>query len=94
MLYVAGNTVRSAAARDALARLSAGLVGETLECEVVDVLEAPERAEGARVLGTPALVRESPPPQRRVVGDLRDLDRVIDALGLTRSPSHSHGARP
>lgn len=94
MLYVAGNTVRSAAARAAVSRLADGRVREAVEWEVVDVMEAPERAEQGRVLGTPALVRESPAPRRRVVGDLRDLDRVIDALGLTRPASPSDDDAP
>lgn len=93
VLYVAGDTPRSQSARAALAWLAGGGVEEEVDAEVVDVMEAPARAEDARILLTPTLVREAPSPTRRVVGDLGDAARVVDALGLTRAtrPRTEHG---
>ncbi|HEX8361703.1 MAG TPA: circadian clock KaiB family protein [Longimicrobium sp.] len=85
VLYVAGDTPRSRSARATLQWLAEGEPGTVTE--VVDVVEAPERADAARVLLTPTLVREEPLPQRRVVGDLGAGARVAEALGLTRAPS-------
>ena len=85
VLYVAGDTPRSRSARSTLQWLQDG-VPEPMEVEVVDVVESPERADGARVLLTPTLVREEPLPQRRVVGDLGATARVAEALGLTCAP--------
>lgn len=44
--------------------------------------EHPEVAERERVLATPMLVRVSPPPVRRIAGDLSDGERVLWSLGL------------
>jgi circadian clock protein KaiB len=58
---------------------------------VVDVLQDPERAEAARILTTPTVVREAPAPARRVTGDLSDLRTVVAALGLRRPGSQEQG---
>jgi circadian clock protein KaiB len=53
------------------------------QLDIVDVLQDPQQAEDARVLATPALIREQPLPLRVLVGDLSNLDRVREALNLS-----------
>ncbi len=53
------------------------------EITVIDVLEQPDLAERAKVLATPTLVRELPPPVRRVIGDLSRAENVRLALELS-----------
>ncbi len=65
--------------------------GERLQFEVVCVAEQPERAASARLLATPALVRELPFPTRRAIGDLSNGPRVLQALGLLER-THDDGA--
>lgn len=48
--------------------------------EVIDVFEAPERALADDVLVTPTLLRVSPLPVRRIIGDLSQVERVVRAL--------------
>ena len=52
------------------------------------MLENPEAAERDRILATPTLIKELPPPLRRVIGDLSDKEKVILALEVraTESP--------
>ena len=76
-LFVAGSSPRSSRAVENLRRLGDDALGGRYEMEVVDVLENPERAEEERILATPTLVKDSPPPQRRVMGDLSDTDTVL-----------------
>ncbi|HSJ25354.1 MAG TPA: circadian clock KaiB family protein [Longimicrobiales bacterium] len=86
-LFVAGETPRSEAAVRNVERLR-GLQGDVhISLEVVDVLRDPERAETARVMATPTLIREVPTPPRRVTGDLDDLRRVMAVLGLHPLPA-------
>lgn len=90
-LYVAGDSVRSQQAIANLRRIVRdGAEGEA-EYAVVDVLQDPERAEAARILTTPTVVREAPAPARRVTGDLSDLRTVVAALGLRRPGSQEQG---
>jgi len=52
------------------------------ELSIVDVLEHPGLAEKERVMATPTLIKLSPPPVRRIIGDFSDTQRVIIGLGL------------
>jgi circadian clock protein KaiB len=49
---------------------------------VIDVLEQPQLAQDEKILATPTLVKELPPPNRRIIGDLSDTAKVLLGLGL------------
>lgn len=51
--------------------------------EVVDVYQQPAMADEQRILATPTLIRMSPLPFRRLVGNLSDTERLSAALGLS-----------
>ena len=57
-------------------------LGDDAALDVIDLRERPEIAEEERILATPLLVRVSPEPVRRLVGDLSDAERVVWTLGL------------
>lgn len=65
-------------AQDLVRRCPAG----SITLEVVDLEEEPEASLADRVVAVPALLRISPPPIRRVIGDLSTLDSVLLGLGL------------
>lgn len=81
-LFVAGRTGRSAQAITHLQRLCGELPEGKCHLTVIDVLEHPEIAEERRILATPTLIKESPAPARRVIGDLSQPSVLMDALGL------------
>ncbi|MGL4460702.1 MAG: circadian clock KaiB family protein [Planctomycetia bacterium] len=81
-LYVAGHSVRSRTAIENLERFGSETLKGDYEMVVVDVLVTPAAAEEARILATPTLVRESPPPPLRVVGDLSDAQSMMTNLEL------------
>lgn len=85
-LYVSGTSAVSAAAKQSLDRLCAEhLPAGAYAITSVDVLEALDEADAARILVTPTLVRTQPPPVLRVVGDLSGTSRLAEALGLSRN---------
>ena len=57
------------------------------ELEIIDVLEHPEKAEQDKILATPTLIKQLPPPLRRVIGDLSDSEKVLLGLELRQLPS-------
>jgi circadian clock protein KaiB len=61
--------------------------------EVIDVLEHPQAAEDDRILATPTLIKQLPPPLRRVIGDLSDKEKVLIGLDLRVTRSGEEGAR-
>src|SRR5262245_26157361 len=81
-LYVNGDSTLSRRAVVNIRRIIADHLDDACLLEVVDVTRSPDRAEAARILATPTLVRLLPKPERRVTGDLADADRVLVALEL------------
>jgi len=81
-LYITGRTVRSETAVENLhAILNEHLEGH-FQLTVVDVLDRPQLAEDERIIATPTLVKTSPSPIRRVIGDLSNSHQVIRGLDL------------
>ena len=81
-LYVTGRTGRARRAIDALDRICREELDGTYTVEVIDVLEEPEKAEEQDIQATPTVVRELPPPVRRIIGDLSDTAKVLVGLDL------------
>lgn len=81
-LYVAGRTSRSVAAMENLTRLCEEYLPGRYRIEVVDLLVHPQLAEGDQIVAIPTLVRKLPPPIRKVIGDLSNVERAIVGLQL------------
>lgn len=81
-LFVTGMTPRSTEAVAVLKEICETLLGGRYELEVVDLYRNPERAAPEQVVAAPTLVKRSPLPERRLVGNLADRDRVVSGLGL------------
>lgn len=79
-LYVSGQALNSRTAIRNLESLRQTLSDAAVE--VVDVREQPELAEQDRILATPTLVRREPPPVRKIIGDLSDIERVLAGLDI------------
>jgi circadian clock protein KaiB len=90
-LYVTGRTSRSERAIANLQRIVHRTKMPDYELSVVDVLEQPHLAEEERIIATPTLVKSSPSPVRRIIGDLSDVDEVALRLGLGESASAAGG---
>jgi circadian clock protein KaiB len=91
-LYVVGSSPRAKTAIANLQRICDDELKGQYTLEIIDVQEHPEAAESDRILATPTLVKQLPPPLRRVIGDLSDKDKVL--LGLEVRPRKSSGPDP
>jgi circadian clock protein KaiB len=81
-LYI---TPRTANSQRAISNLDALLQEDLpvrLEVEVIDVTEHPALAERDKIIATPTLVRQTPAPVRKIIGDLSDRERVLVGLDL------------
>ncbi len=81
-LYVSGSTQRSIRAITNLKAICELHLRGRYDLIVVDLYEQKERAQEDQILVAPTLVRESPLPIRRMIGDLSSTDRVLAILGL------------
>jgi circadian clock protein KaiB len=81
-LYVAGQTPKSVAAFANLKRACEEHLQGRYEIEVIDLLRNPQLAAGDQIVAIPTLVRKLPQPLRKIVGDLRDTERLLVGLQL------------
>jgi circadian clock protein KaiB len=81
-LYVSGSTQRSIRAITNLKAICELHLRGRYDLTVVDLYEQKERAQKDQILVAPTLVRESPLPIRRMIGDLSSTARVLAILGL------------
>jgi PAS domain S-box-containing protein len=81
-LYVIGRMPKSIDVIEELVKLLEDTLGGYYHLDVIDIIESPELAEKGNIVATPTLVKVAPEPQKRVVGDLSDKDKVLSALGL------------
>ena len=90
-LYIAGQTPRSVAALANLKRICDVHLGGCYVVEVIDLLEQPHLAKSDEILAIPTLVRRTPPPMRKIIGDLSNVDRVLLGLNLVKLGEAAHG---
>lgn len=81
-LYVTGASPGSSRAISYIKAFCEQFLKGRYRLEVVDVYQQPALADEERILATPTLVRVSPLPLRRIVGNLSDPDRLHARLGL------------
>ena len=84
-LYYTGGSPLSESARQELKTLQVQFPNVEFEIEEIDVVLHPSKAEEDGITATPTLIKFSPPPGTKIVGDLTNL---VKSLGLNPSPGH------
>lgn len=83
-LYITGKTPKSERAIANLKEICERDLKGLYILQIIDVLENPQLAEDEKILATPTLIKDLPPPLKRIIGDLSDSEKVL--LGLDLSP--------
>lgn len=90
-LYIAGSSHHSQRAIDKIQDICADHLEGKYELEVIDVLEQPDMAEKDKIMATPTLVRELPPPLRKIIGNLSEEEKVLIGLDLIEADKLGKG---
>jgi circadian clock protein KaiB len=86
-LFITGHTLYSWRAINNLRRICDEDLGAEYDLTIIDILEQPQVAGDQKILATPTLIKESPPPVRRIIGDLSDRKQVLMGLELPNQES-------
>jgi circadian clock protein KaiB len=81
-LFVAGDSPDSAIAIVNLKALFANHENSHVEIEIVDVQREPARAARDGIMVTPTLLKVSPSPRCRILGNLKNRDALLHVLGI------------
>jgi len=90
-LYVLGKTGKAERAVNNLREICEHQLAGAYELQIIDVLENPQLAEDEKILATPTLIKQLPPPLRRVIGDMSDRDKVLLGLEVHPDTTSSNG---
>jgi circadian clock protein KaiB len=81
-LYVAGDGPHSVQAIANLNEICREFLSERHEIEIIDLLREPERALHDEVMPTPMLVKLSPAPVLKFIGNLSQRESLLQALEI------------
>jgi circadian clock protein KaiB len=81
-LFVSGLTSRSQRAIDNLQNICERYLVGRYRIEVVDLYQSPGLARDEQIVAVPTLLKVLPRPQRRVFGDLSQVNKVLHGLDI------------
>jgi circadian clock protein KaiB len=81
-LYVTGNTARSALAVENLQGICHDYLQGRCHVDVFNIMEHPELTVEKQISASPYLIKTYPLPERKMVGDLSDTNKVLQSLDI------------
>ena len=81
-LFTTGTTPRSTRAVRNLSEICEANLKGRYHLEVIDICQEPGRATECDIIAAPTLIKDEPPPSRRMVGDLSDRSKVLSNLAI------------
>ncbi|GAA5508570.1 circadian clock KaiB family protein [Novipirellula caenicola] len=84
-LYVTGMTPRSLRAIAQMTSICTEYLQDRHDLEIIDIYQHPSLASQDQIIASPTLVKTSPPPVTRLIGELSDRTRVLSSLGIAGS---------
>ena len=82
-LFITGASPNSTRAVNNLKMICETYLKENYEMEIVDVHQQPLIAESEAIIALPLLIKKSPGPERRLIGDMSNTEKVLRGLGLS-----------
>ena len=81
-LFVAGMGPKSVQAIDNIKRICEENLPGKYQLEVIDIYQYPIFAKDGQIVAAPTLIKELPPPLRKLIGSMSDTERVLVGMDL------------
>jgi circadian clock protein KaiB len=81
-LYIAGASPNSNRAINNIRIFCEQHLKDCHNLEIIDVYQQPQIAVKDQVIALPLLIKASPPPLKRLIGDMSDMAKLIKGLDL------------
>lgn len=81
-LFITGASPNSSRAIANLKEICEKHLKGNYELEIIDVYQQPLIAQSEQVIALPMLIKMSPSPVRRLIGDMSNTEKVLRGLGL------------
>jgi len=83
-LFVTGATPNSMRAITNIKEICEEHLKGNYSLEIIDVYQQADIAKREQLVALPMLLRKQPLPEKRLIGDLSDTDKVLNALGINK----------
>ena len=90
-MYIAGNTPKSVITYNNLMGLCQQYLGSKCVINIIDLTKNPEIAAEKQITAIPTIIRKKPEPERILIGNLSNIERVIAKLDLKSHQSQVQG---
>jgi circadian clock protein KaiB len=80
-LYVTGASPNSLRAIANTKNLCEEYFNENYELEIIDVHQQPSIAKKENIIALPLLIKKHPLPEKRMIGDMSNIERVLKSIG-------------
>ena len=84
-LYVTGASPNSLRAIANTKNIFEEYLNENYELEIIDVHQQPLVAKEENIIALPLLIKKYPLPEKRLIGDMSDMARVLKSIGIPNS---------
>ena len=84
-LYVTGASPNSLRAIANTRNLCEEYFNENYELEIIDVHQQPSVARKENIIALPLLIKKHPLPEKRLIGDMSDIERVLKSIGISNA---------
>src|ERR1700739_4181623 len=84
-LYVTGATSNSIKAISNLKNICDKYLKDRYDLEIIDVYQKGEIAQKEQLIALPLLIKESPLPLKRLIGNMSDTEKVLKGLELSNT---------
>lgn len=81
-LFITGASLNSRRAVINLTELCEIHIKDRYSLEIIDVYQQKSIAEQEQIIALPLLIKSFPLPERRMIGDMSDTQKVLKGLGL------------
>ena len=81
-LFITGPTTNSSRAVTNIRQICEDHLNGRYSLEIIDVYQQQQLAEKEQLVALPLLIKKQPAPERRLIGDLSDTEKVLKGLGL------------
>lgn len=84
-LYVAGMGPKSIQAIDNIKRILEEYMPGKYEIDIIDIYKYPILAKDGQIVAAPTLVKELPPPLRKLIGSMSNTERVLVGMDFCKT---------
>ncbi len=81
-LYITGTSPNSVRAIRNIREICEQYLSGRYSLEIIDVYQEAERAREDQIIALPLLIKRTPLPVRRLIGDMSEKEKVLRGLGI------------